>query len=219
MYSFPNAQASPLVNAFLQTLLFFVCPFVIAILLGGSLGMWLFLKRHPLPAIRSRHRLASRPLPYSRAMVYLGLLPILLLLVQRIPGLEADTAALLLLSLGATDFLASHMYNGLNTLDASILEMALASGLDHRAMIRRVLLPLGKNRILHAICATALFLLAMETIAGFATDTGLAGLVIRVGFIGPDVLPLLLGLLLLAPMFLLLSLLTTRYAKKAGKDS
>ncbi len=214
MYSYPIEQASHLMNAILQTLLLFVCPFVIAILLGGSLGMWLFLKRHPMLAMHERQRFAARPLPYTRAMIYLGLLPLLLLLVQRIPGMGAGTAALVLLSLTATDHLAFHVYNELCMLDASILEMSLASGLDHQAMICRVLLPLGKNRIIHAICETSLFLLAMETIAGCVTDVGLAGLAIWIGFTGADVLILLLSLILLAFLFILAGCLSRSYAKK-----
>jgi len=214
MYNYPIAQASPLMNAILQTLLFFVCPFVIAILLGGTLGMWLFFKRHPLLAAHPRSRLTVRPLPYARAMIYLGLLPMLLLLVRRILGMEAGTAVFMLLSLGATSHLAFHMYSELHLLDTSILEMALASGLDNQAMIRRVLLPLGKNRIIHAICETALFLLAMETIAGCLADIGLAGLAIMSGFVDADVLILLLGLLLLVPLFLFVSMLSAHFAKK-----
>ena len=214
MYSFPIAQASPLVNAILQTLLLFVCPLVIAILLGGSLGMWLFFKRHPLFAMHTRPRLAARPLRYARGMTYLGLLPVLLLSVQFIPGMEVGTAVLLLLSLGATGHLAFHLYRELYTLDASILEMALASGLEHRAMIRRVLFPLGKNRIIHAICETALFLLAMETVIGFMTSIGLSSFAIWGGFSESPVFILLFGLLLLAPLFLFVSWLSARFAKK-----
>ncbi len=219
MYDYPISQASPLVNAILQTLLLFVCPFVIAILLGGSLGMWLFFKRHPLFTGRARPLSAIRPLPYARAMIYLGLLPILLLLLLRIPGMAAGTAALVLLSLGATVHLAFHIYSELFTLDESILEMALASGLDHQAMIRRVLNPLGKNRIIHAICETALFLLSMETIAGYMVNLGLAGLMIWSGFIGTDILLLLLSILLLAPLFLLVGWLSSHFAIKCSKQS
>ena len=214
MYSYPIVQDSPIVNAILQTLLFFACPFVISILLGGSLGMWLFFKRHPLFAIRAKSRLTARPLPYARSMTYLGLLPILLLSMLFIPGMDAGTAVLLLLSLGATGHLAFHMYGELRALDASVLEIALASGLDRRAMIRRVLLPLGKNRIIHAICETALFLLAMETVAGFMADIGLASLAMWSGFTKSPALILLFGLLLLTPLFLFVSLLSAHYAKK-----
>ncbi len=218
MYDYPIAQASPLVNAILQTLLLFICPFVVAILLGGSLGMWLFFKRHPLLAGRARPLFAIGPLPYARTMIYLGLLPMLLLLVLCIPGMAASTVVLVLLSLGAAVHLAFHMYGELYTLDESILEMALASGLDYPAMIRRVLLPLGKNRIFHAVCETALFLLAMETVAGCVADVGLAGLAISSGSAG-NVLILLLGLLLLAPLFLLIGWLSSHFAKKCGKPS
>ncbi len=214
MYSYIIVQDSPLVNALLQTLLFFACPFVIAILLGGPFSMWLFFKRHPLFARHARPRLTARPLPYARGITYLGLLPVLLLSVLFIPGMEAGTAVLLLLSLGATIHLAFHMYSELYAMDVSILEMALASGLDHRAIIRRVLFPLGKNRIIHAICETALFLLAMETVAGFMVDIGLASLALWSGFTESPALILLFGLLLLAPLFLFASLLSAHFAKK-----
>lgn len=217
MYSFPIMPDLPLLNAVLQTLLFFVCPFVIAILLGGSLGIWLFLKRHPLLSVHARPHLDIKQLPYARAMMYLGLFPILLVLLMSIPGMGTGTAVLVLLSLGAIFHLAFHLYCGLYTMDVSILEMALASGLDHQAMIRRVLIPMGKNRIIHALCETALFLLAMESVAGFVTGIGLAGLAIWNGIAGSDGFMLLLSLLLLVPLFLLTGCLSSHFAKKSGK--
>jgi ABC-type methionine transport system permease subunit len=215
VYSFPIVPDFPLLNAILQTLLFFVCPFVIAILLGAPFGMWLFFKRHPLFAGRAGHLFAVTPFPYARAMIYLGLFPILLVLLLSIPGMGADAAVLVLLSLGAIFHLASHLYSGLYLLDTSILEMALASGLDHQAMIRRVLIPMGKNRIIHSLCETALFLLAMQSIAGFVSGIGLAGLAIWSGVAGADWLLLLLCLLLLIPLFLLVGCMSSHYAKKA----
>jgi ABC-type methionine transport system permease subunit len=216
MYSFSIVPDFPLLNAVLQTLLLFVCPFVIAILLGGSLGMWLFFNRHPLFTVRARHHFSVTPFPYARAMIYLGVFPILLALLLNILHLEAGTAVLLLLSLGAIFYLAFHLYRELYTLDASILEMALASGLDHQAMIRRVLIPMGKFRIAHALCETALFLLALESAAGFFTGLGLTGFAILSGFTGTDWLQLLLCLLLLVPLFLLVGYLSSRYAKKSS---
>lgn len=217
MYSFPIVPDFPLLNAILQTLLFFVCPFVIAILLGGFLGIWLFFKRHPLLARRARPHFAVKPLPYARAMMYLGLFPVMLVLLLSIPGMGAGTAVLVLMSLGAIFHLAFHLYSGLYTLDTSILEMALASGLDQKAMIRRVLIPMGKNRIIHALCETALFLLAMESVAGFVADIGLAGLAIWSGVAGANWLLLLISLLLLAPLFLLAGCLSSHFARKSGK--
>jgi ABC-type methionine transport system permease subunit len=215
MYDYPIAQAAPLLNAFLQTLLLFICPLVIAAILGGSLGMWLFFRRHPLFARRARPRLdAARPLPYVRSMVYLGLMPMLLLILGHIPGLPGGTPVVLLLSLGATVYLAYHVYSVLHTLDASILEMALASGLTHQDMILRVMLPLGKNSLIHTLCETALFLLAMGAVAGCVAGGGLTGLALQSGFSGTDRLTWLICLLLLAPLFLLVSWLSSRFAKK-----
>lgn len=214
MFNLPIIPDFPLLNAILQTLLLFVCPFVTAILLGGSLGMWLYLKRHPLLSVRARPHSDAKPLPYARAMMYLGLFPILLVLVMNIPGIGAGTAVFILLSLGAIFHLAYHIYSGLYTMDTSILEMALASGLYQKAMILRVLVPMGKYRIIHALCETALFLLAMESIAGFVADIGLAGLAIWSGIAGANGLQLLLSLLLLIPLFLLTGCLSSHFAKK-----
>jgi ABC-type methionine transport system permease subunit len=215
MFNYPIAQASPLVNAILQTLLLFICPLVIAAILGGSLGMWLFFYRHPLFARRARPRLAAaKPLPYIRSMVYLGLMPMLLLILGHIPGLTGGTSVVLLLSLGATVHLAYHVYGELHTLDTSILEMALASGLNHQDMILRVLLPLGKNGLIHTLCETALFLLAMGAVAGCVAGGGLTGLALQSGFSETDGLTWLFSLLLMAILFLCVSLLSSRFAKK-----
>ena len=217
MYSFSIVPDLPLLNAVLQTLFFFACPFVIAILLGGSLGIWLFLKRHLLLFVRTSSRFAIKPLPYIRATMYLGLFPLLLMLLLSIPGMAAGTAVLVLLSLGAVFHLAYQLYSGLQTLDASILETAMASGLEQMAMIRRVLIPMGKDRIIHALCENALFLLAMDSIAGIVENIGLAGLAAWSVITGANGLLLLSSLLLLVPLFLLAGYLSSHFARKSGK--
>jgi ABC-type methionine transport system permease subunit len=220
MYNYPIAQAAPLINAFLQSLLLLVCPLVISAIVGGTSGMWLFFRRHPLFARRARLRFSAvKPLPYARSMIYLGLMPMLLLLMRNIPGLTGAASVILLLSMGAAVYLAYHVYGGLHTLDASILEMALASGLDRQEMIMRVLLPLGKNSLLHALCETALFLLAMGAVSGCVAGGGLTGLAVQGGLNGTDALTMLLSLLLLAAMFLFLGRLSSRFAGKCGKPS
>lgn len=218
MYSYPFPQAAPLVNALLQTLLLLACPLAVASVLGGFMGMWMFFHRHPLLS-RSAKLLPAgvKPLPCLRSLSYLGLLPMLLLLTRRIPGMADGTMVLLLLSLGATVFLAFHAYSGLSALNASILEMALASGLTGWALILRVLLPLGKSRLLHALCETALFLLAMGAVAGCTVGGGLTGLAVSGGSPGPEGFTLLLSLLLLASLFLLIGWLSSHFAKNKGK--
>jgi hypothetical protein len=57
----------------------------------------------------------------------------------------------------------------------------------------------------------------MESIAGFVTGIGLAGLTIWSGIAQADGLLLLLSLLLLVPLFLLAGCLSSHFAKKSGK--
>ncbi len=216
MFDYPIAQASPLVNAFAQTLLLLIFPLTIASVLGGSLGLWLFFKRHPLLMGSTKCRTyAARPAPCIRSLGYIGLLPLILVLLRRLPGLTDSTAVTLLLSIGATVHFAFHVYSELYALDVSLLEMALSSGLSHRAIIRRVLLPAGRRRLVHALLETALFLLALGAVAGCVTNTGLAGLAVYASSIESDGLQWLGCLLLFSPLFLLAAWLSSRYAAKA----
>ncbi len=216
MYNFPIAQAAPLVNALLQTLLLLFCPLVIAVLLGGALGVLLFFRRHPLFAKNPKHAFASVKLaPYLRSTAYLGLLPLLFLLLRQIPGIAESTAVILLLSLGAAVYMTVHVFGSFHALDASTLEMALSSGLLNLSILRRVLFPLARNRLLRTLCDTTLFLLAMGTVSGCVSGIGLAGLAIRSGLPDLGSLTWIWCLLLLLPLFLLAGGLSARFAKKA----
>ncbi len=218
MYDYPFPQAAPLVNAFLQTLFLLLFPLVIASIAGGSLGLWLFFRRHPLLSRSAKPRPAgTKALPCLRSLWYLGLMPMLLLWMQRTSGMAYGTAAALLLSLGATAHLTFHVYGAFYAIDESTLEMALASGLSGWGLIRRVLIPLGKNRLLHTLCETALFLLAMGSVAGCAVGGGLTGLALRDGLLQTDGLTWFLCLLLLAFLFFLVSRLSFRFAQNAEK--
>ncbi len=216
MFDTPYFADIPLLNAFLQTLLLLVLPLAITLLLGSAAGIWVFFWRNPLFSRSVKpHPFASRPLRYFRSYGYLAFLPLLLLLAQRILGLEQGAASVFVISLGALPYYIFHIHRGLSRLDVSILESALSSGLNKWWIILRVLLPLGKFRLIHAFFETSLFVLSMGAVSGLLTGYGLSGAALTFIDYNRGTLDYLWAYLLLALLFVLAADLSSRFAKKA----
>ena len=219
MFDFPFFVDSPVLNAFVQTILLLLIPLGIAFVLGGILGVCAFFCRHPLFSRSTKpHIFSLKPISYFRSYGYLAFIPLLIMQANSVLGIDAGTASILVISLGAICFHIFHIYHGLNQLDSSVLEGTLSTGLSRRWIICRVLLPLGKYRLLHAIFVTTLFALAMGALSGLVTGYGLSGTVLSTLPSNANLEVYLISYLILALLFLLIVNLSSRYTNMVNED-
>lgn len=165
-------QADSLGNAFLQTLLLFLCPLLLSLLIGGLTGLGLYIRT--LPGRGDSMRSGAKAAFVSYA--FLGLLPVILLLVQAVAPRAAVAALYLLLVVAGTAHAALGVEKALGQVDRHVLEAAVASGLTNRQVILRVLLPQGKLPLAAAFLSLSLFVLAAGAIGGAVAAGGLMGL-------------------------------------------
>ena len=209
---FPNA---PILNALIQTLLLLMIPLAISASFGSIAGIGVFFWRNPLFSRKTKPALFSyRVIRYFRSYGYLAFVPLFIILANDWIGITPGLSSILFITLGGIFFFLFHLHNGLNQLDASVLEGTLSTGLSKRWFILRVLLPLGKCKIAHALFDTALFILSMGSVSGILTGYGLSGTG-RPLSSGSDKLGIILiSYLLLALMFILIAGLSSRFDRK-----
>jgi len=218
MFDTPFFVDSPILGAFVQTILLLLIPLAVASMLGGILGICVFFWRHPLFSHSANpHIFALRPLRYFRSFGYLAFLPLLIIQAHNVLGIDPGMASMIAITLGAVCFFVFHIYIGLNQLDSSVLEGALSTGLNRRWMIRRVLLPLAKYRLLHALLETTLFALAMGAVSGILTGYGLSGVVRMISSSSANLEICIVSYLILALLFILSADLSSRYATKTDE--
>ena len=218
MFNTPYFVDAPLLNAFVQTILLLAIPLAISFLFGSIAGICAFLWRNPLFSRSTKpHFFDLRPLRYLRSYGYLAFIPLLVILAHDVLGMDAGLASMLVITLGAMCHYVFHVYHGLSALDTSILEGALSTGLNRKWIIQRVLLPLGKFRLMHAFFETVLFILSMGAISGLLTGYGLSGAALLFTAGNAATADCLLSYLLLALLFILAADLSSRFAKKADE--
>ncbi len=210
MYNSSFTNASPLVNALAQTALLLLIPLVISIVLGGIAGMQLYFNRHPLLS-RGTKQLPFAKMPHCNlySYVYIGFLPLLLLVLNQLLRFNMFSMSIIFITVGSCLHLIYRVVYDLNQLDASVLETALSCGLSTKDIIFRVLLPQGKQRLLYAITETALFTLVLVSVTGSVCGFGLSSLVIG----GIDSKDSVWSLMILAVLFIGFLALTSRFAK------
>ncbi len=215
MYSYPFGQAAPLANAFVQTLLLLFCPLFIALVFGGFLGFGLYFANHPLFAKRrGLHPFILSVLGLFKSYPFIGLLPLIYLLVQRLTGLSENVTALLLLTLGGIVHVAWRFQKALSKVDPHLMEAAAASGLNRRQITLLILFPEANTYLMHATIQSCLFLTSAGAVLGTVAGGGLAGLALRAAFFSPDTPTLATCLASLAVLFLLLGWLCAHLAGK-----
>lgn len=215
MYNYPFGQGAPLANAFVQTLLLLLCPLFIALVFGGFLGFGLYFANLPLYARRKGASPLALALPgLFKSYPFIGLLPLIYLLVQRLTGLSENVAALLLLTLGGIAHVAWRFQKALGKVDPHLIEASAAAGLNRSQITLLVLFPEASAYLMHASIQSALFLVSAGAVLGTVAGGGLAGLASRATFLSPDTPTLVSCLLLLALLFLLLGWLCAHLAGK-----
>jgi D-methionine transport system permease protein len=167
-----------------QTLLMLVIGLGSAVLVGGPLGVWLFL-------LGPGQSLENRPL-----FAVLGWLvnlvrsfPFIILLVALVPFTRALTgtsigpvAAAVPLSLAAIPYFARLVEQSLRDVPRGVIEAAHAMGASEWQIVRRVLLVEARSGLVLGLTVLAISFLSYSAVAGVVGGGGIGDLAIRYGY-------------------------------------
>ena len=167
-----------------QTLLMLAIGLSAAVLLGGPLGIWLFL-------LGPGQSLANRPLfaVVSWAVNTVRSFPFIILLVALVPFTRAiagssigPVAAAVPLSFAAIPYFARLVEQNLRDVPRGVIEAAHAMGASELQIIWRVLIVEARSGLVLALTVLAISFLSYSAVAGVVGGGGIGDLAIRYGY-------------------------------------
>ncbi len=167
-----------------QTLLMLGIGVTAAVLLGGPLGVWLFLlgpgqslENRPLFAIVNWLVNTVRSFPFIILLV--ALVP----LTRVVAGTSiGPVAAAVPLSFAAIPYLARLVEQTLRDVPRGVIEAAHAMGASELQIVLRVLLVEARSGIVLALTVLAISFLSYSAVAGVVGGGGIGDLAIRYGY-------------------------------------
>lgn len=184
-----------------QTLLMLAIGLSAAVLLGGPLGIWLFL-------LGPGQSLANRPLfaVVSWAVNTVRSFPFIILLVALVPFTRViagssigPVAAAVPLSFAAIPYFARLVEQDLRDVPRGVIEAAHAMGASELQIIWRVLIVEARSGLVLALTVLAISFLSYSAVAGVVGGGGIGDLAIRYGYyrFQTDVMVLTVAILVL----------------------
>lgn len=173
---------------FFETVLMVGVATAIAALLGGSLGVGLYLmsnerlveKAASLAIVR---KIAERVINTLRSFPYIILMVVVLPLSRLIVGTSLGTvAAIVPLSIAASPFVARIVESALSGVDSGVIDAAVASGASRRRILFAILLPEASPALVSGLALTMITLVGYSAMAGVIGGGGLGDLAIRYGY-------------------------------------
>lgn len=167
-----------------QTLLMLAIGLSAAVLLGGPLGIWLFL-------LGPGQSLANRPLfaVVSWAVNTVRSFPFIILLVALVPFTRViagssigPVAAAVPLSFAAIPYFARMVEQNLRDVPRGVIEAAHAMGASELQIIWRVLIVEARSGLVLALTVLAISFLSYSAVAGVVGGGGIGDLAIRYGY-------------------------------------
>jgi D-methionine transport system permease protein len=167
-----------------QTLLMLAIGLSAALLLGGPLGIWLFL-------LGPGQSLANRPLfaVVSWAVNTVRSFPFIILLVALVPFTRVvagssigPVAAAVPLSFAAIPYFARLVEQNLRDVPRGVIEAAHAMGASELQIIVRVLIVEARSGLVLALTVLAISFLSYSAVAGVVGGGGIGDLAIRYGY-------------------------------------
>lgn len=173
-----------LVKATLDTLLMVSVTMVAAALVGGPLGVLLFLTA---PGGLKQHRLANAAAGYAvnvvRSFPFIILLVVLIPFTRFVAGTSiGPRAAAVGLSVAAIPFFARLVEQSLRDVPRGVVEAALAFGASTPQIVRSVLIPEAMPALVSSFTITTVSFLAYSAVAGAIGAGGIGDLAIRFGY-------------------------------------
>jgi len=167
-----------------QTLLMLAIGLSAALLLGGPLGIWLFL-------LGPGQSLANRPLfaVVNWLVNTVRSFPFIILLVALVPFTRViagssigPVAAAVPLSFAAIPYFARLVEQNLRDVPRGVIEAAHAMGASELQIVLRVLLVEARSGLVLALTVLAISFLSYSAVAGVVGGGGIGDLAIRYGY-------------------------------------
>lgn len=167
-----------------QTALMLAIGLTAAVLLGGPLGVWLFLLSPGQSlAHRTLHGVVGWVVNTVRSFPFIILLVALVPLTRLITGTSiGPVAAAVPLSFAAIPYFARLVEQNLRDVPRGVIEAAHAMGASELQIIARVLLVEARSGLVLALTVLAISFLSYSAVAGVVGGGGIGDLAIRYGY-------------------------------------
>jgi len=171
-----------------ETLLMIGVSTAVATVLGGALGIFLFVlssdrfagRRHNA---RIAKQIADRIINILRSFPFVILMVVVLPLSRLIVGTSLGTvAAIVPLSIAATPFLARIVESSLAEVDSGVIDAAISCAASKTRILFAVLIPEALPSLISGLTLTMISLLGYSAMAGVIGGGGLGDLAIRYGY-------------------------------------
>lgn len=216
-----NIQAvlPELVTAFIQTLTMLGIGLSAAVVIGGPLGVLLFLVG---PGQSLEHRVAFRVLDWLVNTV--RSFPFIILLVALVPFTRAiagtsigPTAAAVPLSFAAIPYFARLVEQCLRDVPRGVIEAAHAMGASELQIVWRVLIREARAGLVLALTVLAISFLSYSAVAGVVGGGGIGDLAIRYGYYRFQTDVMVLTVAILVVLVQLIQFVGSRVARQLDK--
>lgn len=202
-----------------QTLLMLAICLVVAVLLGGPLGVLLFLLG---PGQMLQQRALGAVLGWLvntlRSFPFIILLVALVPLTRSIVGSSiGPLAASVPLACAAVPYFARLVEQQLHEVPRGVLEAATAMGASPWQMVFRVLLVEARSGLVSALTVLAISFLSYSAVAGVVGGGGIGDLAIRFGYYRFDTGMMVLTIAVLVALVQLIQLGGSRLARRLDR--
>jgi D-methionine transport system permease protein len=167
-----------------QTFLMLGIGLSAAVLLGGPLGVWLFLlgRGQPLDS-RGLYAVVSWLVNTVRSFPFIILMVALVPVTRALAGTSiGPLAAAVPLSFAAIPYLARLVEQSLREVPRGVIEAAHAMGASELQIVWRVLLVEARSGLVLALTVLAISFLSYSAVAGVVGGGGIGDLAIRYGY-------------------------------------
>lgn len=208
-----------LTKALGETAVMVVWALLISVVLGGVLGLLLFLTSSRL-FVRNQivNQAAGTIVNIIRSIPFIILLVLLLPLSKAIVQTTIGPKAVIVpLAVAAIAFFARIAEASFSDVRAGVLEAAISSGASHRQVIFGILLPEALPSLIKGVTLTAISLIGYSAMAGTVGGGGIGNLAIRYGYQRYNTTVMIVCVVALVIIVQVLQLLGDFIAKKTDK--
>ena len=173
-----------LIKAFEETALMSGLSLLVAVIIGGVLGLLLYATSNRL-FVRNRivNQTAGVIINVVRSVPFLILLVLLIPLSKAVVHTTiGPTAVVIPLSIAAIAFFARLADASFSDVNQGVIEAAISTGASKWSVIARILLPEALPSLVRNITVTAVSLIGFSAMAGTVGGGGIGDLAIRYGY-------------------------------------
>ncbi|MDO9492954.1 methionine ABC transporter permease [Acetobacterium sp.] len=210
-----------LLLTFGQTMQMVISSLLAAIIIGGSIGLLLFLTSNTL-FLKNRiiNQIVGVIINITRSI------PFLILLVLMIPVSKAivhtsigPNAVVIPLAVAAIAFFGRLSEASFSDVDNGVLEAAIASGASKLSIVLKILLPESLPSLIKNITVTAVSLIGFSAMAGTVGGGGIGDLAIRYGYQRYEPEVMLICVIVLVLLVQIFQIIGDSSAKQLDKSS